>query len=79
MEVRVVPSQDKARDYKPVKPNHLKRHVSNLVLIVPAEDQANFEQEKSKDDAEDVHGEQSIDDKEDDAEVVHENRSNFDV
>ena len=79
VEVRVVPSQDKARDYKPVKPNHLKRHVSNLVLIVPAEDQANFEQEKSKDDAEDVHGEQSIDDKEDDAEVVHENRSNFDV
>ena len=39
VEVRVVPSKDSSRKYKPVQPNYLKRHVSNLVVLVPAEDQ----------------------------------------
>ena len=39
VEVKVVPSPDKGKYYVPIKPNYLKRHVSNLVVIVPAEDQ----------------------------------------
>ena len=39
VEVKVVPtgSIDKSKSYKPVKPNYLKRHVSNLVVIVPVD------------------------------------------
>ena len=39
LEVKVVPSQEKGKHFKPVKTNYLKRHVSNLVVIVPVEDQ----------------------------------------
>ena len=39
VEVKVVPAQTGCSDYKPVKPNYLKRHVSNLIVLVPAEDQ----------------------------------------
>ena len=55
VEVIVVPAQDGSIKYKPVKPNHLKRHVSNLIVIVPIEDQ-NKEQEVdgSNDDVEQV-------------------------
>ena len=51
----MVPAQDGSIKYKPVKPNHLKRHVSNLIVIVPIEDQ-NKEQEVdgSNDDIEQV-------------------------
>ena len=38
-EVKVVPVQLSSADYKPFKPNHLKRHVSNLIVLVPAGDQ----------------------------------------
>ena len=39
VEVKVVPSKDSSREYKPVQPNHMKRHVSNLIVLVPVEDQ----------------------------------------
>ena len=67
VEVRVAPSQDKSKDYKPTKPNHLKRHVSNLVVIVPVE------ADGKEDDAEEVRSkvkEKEDDGKEDDAEEV---------
>ena len=56
-----MPSLDKSEVYKPVKPNYLKRHVSNLIVIVPVEDQEDFDEKDSKDndekvgDAEEVH------------------------
>ena len=49
VEVRVVPSKDSSRIYKPVQPNYLKRHVSNLVVIVPAEDQVEVKNESKED------------------------------
>ena len=59
VEVKVVPSQDRSRDYQPVKPNYLKRHVSNLIVIVPVEDQNenenNYENDDKELDAEDIH------------------------
>ena len=57
VEVKVVPSLDKSRDYQPVKPNYLKRHVSNLIVIVPVEDQNenNYENDDKELDAEDIH------------------------
>ena len=59
VEVKVVPSQERSRDYQPVKPNYLKRHVSNLIVIVPVEDQNenenNFENDDKELDAEEVH------------------------
>ena len=39
VEVKVVPTQTGSKNYKPVKPNYLQRHVSNLLVLVPAEDQ----------------------------------------
>ena len=52
-----MPSQDSSKDYQPVKPNYLKRHVSNLLVIVPVEDQneINLENDEKELDAEDVH------------------------
>ena len=50
VEVRVVPSKDSSRKYKPVQPNYLKRHVSNLVVLVPAEDQAIVENDSKPED-----------------------------
>ena len=67
VEVRVASSQDKSKDYKPTKPNHLKRHVSNLVVIVPVE------ADEKEDDAEEVRSkvkEKEADGKEDDDEEV---------
>ena len=59
VEVKVVPSQGRSRDYQSVKPNYLKRHVSNLIVIVPVEDQNenenNFENDDKELDAEEVH------------------------
>ena len=57
VEVKVVPSQDGSKNYQPVKPNYLKRHVSNLLVIVPVEDQneTNLENDDKELDAEDVH------------------------
>ena len=57
VEVKVVPSQDSSKNYQPVKPNYLKRHVSNLLVIVPVEDQneTNLENDDKELDAEDVH------------------------
>ena len=39
VEVKVVPAQTGSSEYKPVKPNYLKWHMSNLIVLVPAEDQ----------------------------------------
>ena len=38
VEVKVVPRQDGSPVYKPTTANYLKRHVSNLVILVPKED-----------------------------------------
>ena len=38
VEVKVVPIQSSSADYKSVIPYHLKRHVSNLIVLVPPED-----------------------------------------
>ena len=50
VEVRVVPSKDSSREYKPVQPNYLKRHVSNLIVLVPAEDQVKVENDSIRED-----------------------------
>ena len=55
VEVKVVPNADRSKTYKPVKPNYLKRHVSNLVVIVPVEDHDEKKTDETKVDAEDVH------------------------
>ena len=47
VEVTVVPKQDGSLPYKPVKANHLKRHVSNLILLVESEDTVPCEVVKS--------------------------------
>ena len=72
VEVRVVPSQDKSKDYKPIKPNYLKRHVSNLVVIVPVEDHDEKEADEKEadgkeDDAEEVRS--KVTEKDDDEEI----------
>ena len=43
-------------DYQPVEPNYLKRHISNLIVIVPVENQNenNLENYDNGLDAEDV-------------------------
>ena len=38
VEVRVHPKQNSSRVYRPTSPNYLKRHVSNLVVLVPKEE-----------------------------------------
>ena len=38
VEVKVHPRQDSSLVYKPTAPNYLKRHVSNLVVLVPKEE-----------------------------------------
>ena len=68
VEVKVMPSPDKSKVYKPVKPNYLKRHVSNLIVIVPVEDQGELDEKDFKDN----------DDKEDGAEEVHDDEYNDD-
>ena len=50
VEVKVVPAQDGSKDYRSVKPNHLKRHVSNLIVLVPVEEQNNDNAPKEDDD-----------------------------
>ena len=45
---------DRSKNYKPVKPNYLKRHVSNLVVIVPVEDYDEKKAYETEVDAEDV-------------------------
>ena len=50
VEVKVVPAQDGSKDYRSVKPNHLKRHVSNLIVLVPVEEQNNDDAPKEDDD-----------------------------
>ena len=42
VEVLVKPRQGRSRNYFPSKPIYLKRHVSNLVLLLPAEDRDNL-------------------------------------
>ena len=53
VQVLVKPSQDGTSKYKPSQGYELKRHVSKLLLLVPAEDQGNDEQDKV-DEVEDV-------------------------
>ena len=48
VEVRVVPSQDGSPKYKLVQANYLKRHVSNLVVIVPFDDYEHYDAEEKK-------------------------------
>ena len=48
VEVRVVPSKDCSKTYKPVQPNYLKRHVSNLIVLVPVEDQMESENDSNQ-------------------------------
>ena len=67
VEVKVVPSQDKSKEYKPIKPNYLKRHVSNLVVIVPVEDHDGKEADGKEDDAEEVRS--KVTEKDDDEEI----------
>ena len=50
VEVRVVPSRDSSRNYKPVQSNYLKRHVSNLIVLVPAEDQVKVDTDSKGED-----------------------------
>jgi hypothetical protein len=38
VEVKVSPKQDSSMVYRPTAPNYLKRHVSNLVVLVPKEE-----------------------------------------
>ena len=45
MEVKLVPSQDKSKVYKPVNPNYLKRHILILIVIVPLEEQKDFNED----------------------------------
>ena len=51
-----MPGQDDTMDYQPVEPNYLKRHISNLIVIVPVENQNenNLENYDNGLDAEDV-------------------------
>ena len=67
VEVKVVPSQDKSKEYKPIKPNYLKRHVSNLVVIVPVEDHDEKEADGKEDDAEEVRS--KVTEKDDEEEI----------
>ena len=53
VQVLVKPRQDGTSKYKPSQGYELKRHVSKLLLLVPAEDQGNDEQDKV-DEVEDV-------------------------
>ena len=82
VEIKVVPSPDKGKHYAPIKPNFLKRHVSNLVVIVPVEDQGdhdvkNTEEKSSKllddegEDAEEVHDDDVKAEEIDDTKVKH--------
>ena len=41
VEVMVKPRQGGSKNYVPTKPVYLKRHVSNLVLLLPAKDRDN--------------------------------------
>ena len=68
VEVKVVSNVDRSKNYKPVKPNYLKRHVSNLVVIVPVEDHDEKKADEEKVDAEDVHDveENNVDEENDD-------------
>ena len=50
VEVRVVRSRDSSRNYKPVQSNYLKRHVSNLIVLVPAEDQVKVDNDSKGED-----------------------------
>ena len=50
VEVKVVPSQDGSRNHRSVKPNHLKRHVSNLIVLIPVEEQNNDDAFQETDD-----------------------------
>ena len=43
--VQVKPNQDGSSKYKPSQGYQVKRHVSKLLLLVPAEDQGNVEEE----------------------------------
>ena len=42
VEVLVKPKQGGSKNYVPTKPVYLKRHVSNLVLLLPDEDRDNL-------------------------------------
>ena len=42
VEVKVHPRQDGSQVYKPTTANYLKRHVSNLVVLVPMEEKEEF-------------------------------------
>ena len=50
VEVMAVPTQDGSLPYKPVKANFLKRHVSNLIVIVPVEDEDQAQVDKEQPD-----------------------------
>ena len=85
VEVRVVPSRDSSRKYKPVQPNYLKRHVSNLIVLVPAEDQVGVENDSkiggtSEDNESNVVEENEVNDdrSENESIVVKENEVNND-
>ena len=49
VQVLVKPRQDGTSKYKPSQGYELKRHVSKLLLLVPAEDQGNYEQDEVED------------------------------
>ena len=49
VQVRVKPNQDGTSKYKPSQGYELKRHVSKLLLLVPAKDQGNVEEDEVED------------------------------